>query len=204
MSLHILLIRTGIASNPRPESYFCCVCQRRLHPNSTSATCNTCNRCSPIKTCPGCGSQREWTIRYLHMWPLVAQNKRRTHSPWLAKTRAAFAPQNPTALFSPQPSSRLNFRVSTNQQLLAPHIVCSVQQIRICRNVILVKCNSCFGCCHFGYALICVPLVSGQVTKPCPLLQNSADANIAGEAANPHHQAVIPTAAREARTAAGF
>ncbi len=63
--LRILLTRAGIESNPGPEEFYCCVCAKRLHPNSTSVRCNTCNGWSHLKTCSGLKTHREWTTSYV-------------------------------------------------------------------------------------------------------------------------------------------
>ncbi len=167
--LRILLTRAGIESNPGPEEFYCCVCAKRLHPNSTSVRCNTCNGWSHLKTCSGLKTHREWTTSYVA--PCCQRNNATSASTAVQPapcSRTALPLQSSgqdrtsTALRSshrqhdsqsdqppPQPSSSSNPRARTTQQLLVPRTVCSVCQTVIRRNVTSVKCNSCTGWCHF-------------------------------------------------------
>ncbi|XP_069968578.1 uncharacterized protein Dyrk3 isoform X2 [Bactrocera oleae] len=159
--LCILLTHAGIKSNPGPEEFYCCVCARRLHPNSTSVRCNTCSGWSHLKTCSGLKTHREWTTSY--EVPCCQRN-----TATYASTAVQPAPcsrtapplqssgqdRTSTALRSShrqhdQPSSSSNPRARATQKLMVPRTVCSVCQTVTRRNVISVKCNSCTGWCHF-------------------------------------------------------
>lgn len=91
--LRILLTRISMGSNPGQDEFFCWVCAKRLHPNSTSVKCNTYNGWS-LKTCSVLKTHREWIASYM-----ASCCQRSTATP--ASTTIQIAPTMTNSLISP-------------------------------------------------------------------------------------------------------
>ena len=162
--LRILLTRAGIESNPDMKEFFCCVCAKRLHPNSTSVRCSTCNGWSYLNICSDLKIYREWTSTAVKIasssrtaLPLQSSGQQRT-----TRSQGAQAGSMTPSLISPsshQPSSHSNHRARTTRQLLVPHVTS-------------VKCNFCTGGVTFRRVPAYAPRVCAVCS--CDVLQESA------------------------------